>query len=237
MTLDEAATTLGLPVNQQTMTEIFPFLTGVGQVADGLDWAFKEASPGDVSPVFEDQQAFYMMELVSATPEGFQTLENARQTIDRILRMEKKVEMARSEARELVVEAREAGTLEVLDGRDGLTAQEVGPLTRNDFFPGLGYQGKPVGTAFRLDVDEISDPVVTESNVFLLQTLEKIPADSVAWEEQKGTQRARLSATLQQQRLEQWILGMKEAADIVDRREAVFQTSQSQSQVPTGSLF
>ena len=151
--------------------------------------------------------------------------------------MEKKVQVARTEAQELVVEAREAGTLEVLDGRNGLAVQEAGPLTRNEFFPGLGYQGKPVGTAFRLAVDEISDPVVTENNVFLIQSLEKIAADSAAWEEQKDTQRARLQATLQQQRLEQWIAGMREAADIVDRREAVFQTPQSQSQVPTGSLF
>jgi parvulin-like peptidyl-prolyl isomerase len=235
-TLQEAAGVLGLPVNQQVLSENLPFLPGVGQVSDGLDWAFQEASPGEVSPVFEDQQAFYMMEMVSSTPEGFQPLESARPTIEGYLTLQKKIERARAEARELVVEAREAGTLSILDGRDDLTAQEAGPHSRAEFFPGLGYQGRTVGTAFGLDVEEISDPVVTDSNVYLIQTLERIPADSTAWEEQKADQRARSVAMVQQQRLDQWIAAMREAATIVDRREEVFQQSQSAAP-PAGGLF
>jgi peptidyl-prolyl cis-trans isomerase D len=236
MTLDEAAGMLDVPVNQQSISEIFPFLAGVGQIGDGLDWAFRESEPGEVSPVFEDQQAFYMMELVSATPEGFQPLENATPIIDQILRLEKKIEMAKAQAQEYLEEVREAGTLEVLDGRGDLTVQEVGPHARTEFFPGLGYQSRSVGTAFGLDVNEISDPVVSSSNVFLIQTLEKIPADSTAWEEQKETQKAQGIFSVQQQRLEQWISAMKEAADIVDRREEALQAPQGQS-APTGGLF
>jgi truncated hemoglobin YjbI len=93
-----------------------------------------------------------------------------------------------------------------------------------------------VGTAFGLDVNEISDPVVSSSNVFLIQTLEVISADSTAWEESKETQKAQGIFTVQQQRLEQWINAMRDAADIVDRREEVLQAAQGQS-APTGSLF
>jgi peptidyl-prolyl cis-trans isomerase D len=236
MTLEDAAERLGLPVQEQSMNELFPFLPGAGQISDGLDWAFQEAGPGDVSPVFEDQQAFYMMELVSATPEGYQSLEDARETIDQFLTLRAKIQEAAAEALELAEEAQAAGTLEVLNGRPGLTVQEAGPLARTQFFPGLGYQGKPVGVAFSLEVDEISDPVATESNVFLIQALEFIPADSLAWEEQKELQRARATSTVQQQRLEQWIAGMRESADIVDQRELVFQNS-GQPQAPMGGLF
>jgi parvulin-like peptidyl-prolyl isomerase len=237
MTLDEAAADIGLPVSQATMSEIFPFLSGVGTVADGLDWAFREAIPGEVSPVFEDQQAFYMMELVEFTPDGVQSLENARETIIQFLRLEKKVELARAEAEELLAEVREAGTLEILDGRDQLQVQEAGPLPRGAFFPGLGYQSSAVGTVFGLEVDEISGPVESNSNVFLIQTLERIPADSAAWEEQKDVQRAQASFSVQQQRLEQWIMAMREAADIVDRRDQVFQAPRNQTSRPTGGLF
>ncbi len=162
MTLDEAAGILGVPVSQQVMTELFPFLSGAGQISDGLDWAFREAAPGDVSPVFEDRQAFYMMQLVSVTPAGFQELENARPTIDRFLTLEKKVDLARAEAVRLLEEARAAGSLEVLSGRDGLQVQEAGPLARTEFFPGLGYQSLAVGAAFGLGPEEVSEPVVTE---------------------------------------------------------------------------
>jgi peptidyl-prolyl cis-trans isomerase D len=44
-TLEEAAAEIGLPVQTQQMTELFPFLAGVGQISDGLLWAFEEASP------------------------------------------------------------------------------------------------------------------------------------------------------------------------------------------------
>ena len=229
MALEGAAAALGVPVNQQTMTELFPFLAGAGQIGDGLDWVFREAAPGDVSPVFEDQQAFYMMELVSGTPAGYQTLEDAAPTIEQFLRLEKKVEMAKLEAEGLVAQARAAGSLEVLEGRDQLTVAEAGPLARVEFFPGLGYQNKAVGAAFGLEIDEISDPVVTNNNVFLIQALEKIEADSLAWDEGKALQRAQGVFSVQQQRLDQWVAAMREAADIDDRREQVFQTPQGQT--------
>jgi len=229
MALDEAAVALGVPANQQTMTELFPFLAGAGQIGDGLDWVFREAAPGEVSPVFEDQQAFYMMELVSGTPAGHQPLETATPIIEQYLRLEKKVEMASIEAEEFGARAREAGTLELLEGEDQLTVAEAGPLARIEFFPGLGYQSKAVGAAFGLEIDEISDPVVTNNNVFLIQTLEKIQADSLAWEEGKALQRAQGVFSVQQQRLDQWIAAMREAADIEDRREQLFQTPQGQT--------
>jgi parvulin-like peptidyl-prolyl isomerase len=236
MTLEEAAAVLELPTNQQVMTELFPFLSGAGQISDGLDWAFREAAPMDVSPVFEDQQSFYMMELVSSTPEGYQPLENARPTIEEILRLQKKVDVAREEAAEKLETARSAGTLEVLDGEDGLTVREAGPLSRAEFFPDMGYQNEAVGTAFGLELNEISDPVSTISNVFLIQLLEKTEADSLAWEEQKEAQRAQSVFEVQQQRLDQWIVAMREAADIVDQREDVFQGQRGQT-ASTGGIF
>jgi hypothetical protein len=222
MTLEDAAGAVGVPVSEQRMNESFPFLAGVGQVADGLDWVFLEAAPGDVSPVFEDQQAFYMMELVSETPEGIQPLADARVTVEQVLLRQKKIEHARLEAIELAGEARTAGTLEILAGRDNLMVQEAGPNARPEFFAGLGYQSKAVGAAFGLEVGQISEPVATDINVFLIQTLEKFPADSLAWEEEKASQRAQSAFTVQQQRLEQWIQGMRSAATIVDRREELF---------------
>jgi parvulin-like peptidyl-prolyl isomerase len=236
-TLEEAAAEVGIPVRTQQMTELFPFLAGVGQISDGLLWVFEEASPGEVSPVFEDPQAFYMMELVSSTPAGTQSLEEARPTIEQILRVQKKVEAVREQAQGMVEEARAAGTLEVLDDGDQLLVQESGPATRGQFFPGLGVQNPAVGAAFGLNEGEISNPVVWNNNVFIVQPLEFIPADSAAFEAEKATQRARLSFTVQQQRLQQWIEGLREAARIVDRRDVVFQQAGQAPPQGQGGLF
>ena len=185
---------------------------------------FREGVPGEVSPVFEDQTAFYMMELVSSRPASIQPLESARATIEQVLRLEAKVARAEEEARELLEQAREAGTLEVLDNGDDLVVQEAGPAARMEFFPGLGVENPATGLAFGLELDEIGGPVATENNVYLVQTLEKVEADSAVWEEGKDLQRARLAYQLQQQRLDQWLQGLREVARIVDRREEVFQT-------------
>ena len=232
-TLEEAAAEVGIPVRTQQMTELFPFLPGVGQISDGLLWAFEEGSPGEVSPVFEDPQAFYMMELVSSAPAGTQSYEEARPTIEQLLRIQKKVEAVKEQAMELAARARAAGTLEALDDGDQLVVQESGPATRVQFFPGLGVQNPAVGAAFGLEVNGISDPVVWNNNVFIVQPLEFFPADSAAFETEKATQRARLSFTVQQQRLQQWIQGLREAAKIVDRRDEVFQRS-GQAAQPSG---
>jgi peptidyl-prolyl cis-trans isomerase D len=226
-TLDEAAAEVGLPVQTQQLSEVFPFLPGVGQISDGLLWVFEDGSPGEVSPVFEDRTAFYMMQMVSSTPAGTQSLEEARPNILRILLVEKKATKAMGEAEELVSRAREAGTLEVLDDGDQLLVREAGPGTRNDFFEGLGVQNKAVGEAFGLEIDQIGDPVAWNSNIYLVQTLERIPADSTAFEEQKDDQRARLTYQVQQQRLQQWIQGLRDTADIEDRRDQVFQSQAS----------
>jgi peptidyl-prolyl cis-trans isomerase D len=236
-TLEEAAAQVDLPVQTQQITELFPFLAGVGQISDGLLWVFEEAAPGDVSPVFEDPQAFYMMELVSSTPAGSQSLEDARPTIEQILRIRKKVEAVRVQAQELVAQARAAGTLEVLDDGDQRIVQEAGPASRTQFFPGLGIRNPAVGAAFGLEEGEISDPVVWNNNVFIVQTLERIPADSAAFEENKANQRARLTFTVQQQRLEQWIEGLRETARIVDRRDVVLQSSRSNQASQPSGLF
>jgi peptidyl-prolyl cis-trans isomerase D len=234
-TIEEAAAELGQEVRTQEITELFPFLAGVGQISDGLDWVFEEAAPGEVSPVFEDQQAFYMMELISSEAAGTQTLEQARASIEQVLRIEQKVRMAEEEAAGLLDNARAAGTLEVLDNGDDLLVQEAGPFTRYEFVPGLGQQNPAIGTAFGMSVGAISDPITANNNVYLLEALERIPADSTAWEEQKADQRAQLTFRVQQQRLQQWIQGLREIADIVDRREEVFSASaQAQASQPRG---
>lgn len=92
MTLEEAASNLGLEVRRVEINENFPIASGVGRVQEGADWAFEEASAGDVSPVFENEQAFYALELVSSEPAGHRPLEEVRSSIEQTLRFEKKKE-------------------------------------------------------------------------------------------------------------------------------------------------
>ncbi|MEX0979653.1 MAG: hypothetical protein WDZ89_01070, partial [Gemmatimonadota bacterium] len=46
-----------------------------------------------------------------------------------------------------------------------------------------------------------------------------------AWEAQKEIQRARHTSALRQQRLEQWLEGLRQVATITDRRAEVFRAA------------
>jgi len=227
MPLDQAAAALGLSAETVDITTSFPILAGAGQIGEGSDWAFEEAAPGDVSPVFENAQAFYALELVSLEPAGVIPLEDAAVSIESQLRFEKKLERGAEEAQRLVSRAQGGEALANVAAEMGLEVRSAGPFTRNDFVPGIGRQNAAVGAAFGLRPGEVSEPVSTPANVFVIELTGRSPADSLAWLDQKEQQRQSLMGMLQQQRLQEWIEALRAAAEIVDRRAEVLQPADS----------
>jgi peptidyl-prolyl cis-trans isomerase D len=235
--LDEAAVLVGSTVTTLEISETFPFIPGAGQVSEGSDWAFEEAAPGDVSPVFETEQAFYGIELVSTQPAGPLPLEDVRSSIESNLRLEKKLERARSDAQDVLGRVRAGVALANAAAESGLEMREAGPFTRVDFVPGLGRENSAVGAAFGTPVGAVSDVVTTASNAYLIEVVDRTPADSAAWRAQIEQQRAQVIAGLEQQRLDAWISGLREAARIVDRRDEVLVAPEDEDlplQMPLG---
>lgn len=232
--LTEAAAELGLEAAPVDITEEFPFVMGAGQVREGSEWAFEEAEEGDVSPVFENAEAFYALELVGREPEGVLSLEQARPAIERTLRLEKKLRRSLSQADEAALEG---GTLEQIAARLEADIEESPPFSRSDFVPGLGRQNAIIGTAFGLEPGKLSGVVEANGRAFVMEVTQRIAADSTTWEEQRVIQRAMVAGTLGQQRLDQWIVSLRERARIVDRRREVFRAQEeaaNQTQLPLG---
>lgn len=237
MPLTEAAAALGLETVTVDITASFPFLAGAGQVGEGSDWAFEEAAPGDVSPVFENAQAFYALELVESEPAGVIPLEDAAVAIESQIRFDKKLERGLEEAREVARRAREGEALANVAADLGLEMRPAGPFTRNDFVPGIGRQNAAVGAAFALQPGQVSDAVATPANVFVIQMLSRTPADSTAWLDQRDEQRQAIVNGLQQQRLQEWIEALRASAKIVDRRDVVLQPADEDAPMGLPPVF
>jgi peptidyl-prolyl cis-trans isomerase D len=221
MALEQATAQMGLTVQNADITLDFPFIAGAGQISEGADWAFEEAAPGDVSPVFESSTAFYALELVNADPEGVLPLEQATPAIESTLRFERKMERARAEAAQVVERVRGGGGLPNLAAESGLEVRAAGPFARDDFVPGIGRYNAVVGAAFGLPIGQVSDVVSTPTNHYVLEVLQRTDADSAAWREQLPQQRQQAEALVQQQRLQEWIEALRANARIVDRRAIV----------------
>lgn len=221
MALDLAAAAAGLSSTTLDIAQNFPFLPGAGQVSEGADWAFEEASPGDVSPVFETSTAFYAIELVSSEPEGILPLDDARAAIESTLLFEAKMAQAQVDAQELVARVRGGTVLSNAAAELGLDVRTAGPFSRSDFVAGIGRQNAAIGAAFGLEPGEVSGVVPTPANVYVLEVLTRTDADSTAWLAQLDEQRQAAIAIRQQARLGEWIEALRASANIRDRRDVV----------------
>jgi len=221
-TIDEVGEMLGLPVQEAQLTTEFAFISVAGQVGEGADWAFEEAEePGEVSPVFETRGAFYMLELVSTTEAGYLPLEDARASIEQNLRRQKKLDRATAQAEEVLAAIRGGQRFEDAATEAGVEIRPAGPFTRGDRVAGLGRLNAAIGAGFGLNEGEVSDVVQANGQAFILQLQSFIPADSTVFAENLTGQRALAMNQLRQTRLQLWLDGLRESADIVDRRDEV----------------
>ena len=221
MSLDQAAAAVGVEVSTLDIAQNFPFVGGAGQVSEGADWLFEEASPGDVSPVFETATAFYSLELISSEPEGVLPLGDATPSIRAELLFEKKMERASIDAQDVVDRVLGGAALANVAAELDLEVRNAGPFSREDFVPGMGRQNEGIGAAFGLRPGEVSGVVTTPANAYVIELISRTEADSTSWLAQTPQQRQTAVLMLQQLRLQEWIEALRSAAKIVDRRDIV----------------
>ena len=229
--LREAAAAFGLAVRTGEIEEAFAVLPGVGAATEAVDWVFVEDDDaGVVSPVFETETAFYLVELVDESPAGTLTLEQVTEEIRENLQTEQKIRLALEEAhgwRDELVSG--SSTLDSLAEQLGLEVQTAGPFTREAFVPGLGQSSPAVGAVFGTPAGEVAGPVSALGRVLILRVEERTEADAAGWEEQKEAQRAQVTAAIQEARLDEWLEGLRASTRIVDNRDAYFEAAEEQA--------
>jgi peptidyl-prolyl cis-trans isomerase D len=219
--LGEAAANLGLQVRSGEVQGELPFLQGVGNAIDAAEWAFEDARPGDVSPIFETETTYYMAELVSKQEAGTIPQAEAANDIRRVLMNRKKIERAQQRVRETLRAGAGTDALNRVAQAFNAPVQDAGPFTRGDFVPGLGRLNAPIGAAFGLPQGAVSDALEADDLVHVVQVVDRQEANRVQWESQRDEQRRTVTPSLAEQRWEQFLAALRDQATIVDNRAAV----------------
>jgi peptidyl-prolyl cis-trans isomerase D len=219
--LEQAAARHDLQPSSGELSPAMPFLPGLGSVEEGVDWAFDDAAVSEVSPVFESEQAFYILELVSRRDEGVLSLQEATPTIRTILVRQAKLERARQLLADAERRARAGEPLDQVAAQFGVSPEQAGPFSRGEFVPGLGRVNAAIGAAFGLQPGATSPLIEAEQRLFIIRSIERQEPNRAEWQAQLEEQRNRVLQAMAESRWSQYMLALREDADIVDNRRQV----------------
>jgi peptidyl-prolyl cis-trans isomerase D len=228
--LDSAARALRLPIGRTApVPKGSRALVGQTVVPDAGVWAF-QARPGQLSQVIEAPDAAYLFRLDSVDAEGVPPIERIRPAVEFVVRDQKKRALARRVAEDYLKRVGEGSTPEQAAKALSLAHREFGPFTR--LSPPLDIP-QLVGASFGLDAGQRSGVIETKDGLYVIQTLEHIPADSAAFAKDLDAYRASTIRGLREERVRQYLAALRAQAKVVDNRDKIYQQQNAaQQQAP-----
>jgi peptidyl-prolyl cis-trans isomerase D len=207
------------PVQQGTKVQV-----GQLVVPDAGVWAF-QAKPGATSTVIETSYAYYIFRLDSLQPAGVPLFDQIRSSVFSAARDEKKWKAARDLAAAYVKRLEAGASMADAAGAMKLPHREFGPFSRIN--PPL-TNPVVVGTAFGLKKGERSGILDTKEGIYVIESLDRVKADSAAFVKELDQYRARAINRAKQERVRNYLTALRKSAKIVDNRDKVLQTQAPQ---------
>lgn len=183
-------------------------------------WAFSGVKPGETSDLFDSPDAYYLARLDSVQAGGPQPMSEVKAEIVARLSREKRVEKLRPAAEQLLVAAKSSSLEDAAKARN-LTVEKSSQFARIDLVQGLGQFNQAVGAAFTIPVGQLGGPVPSNDGMVVMRVDSRHDADKSAFEAQKEQQKNQLTSSLRQQRVEEFLKGLRESVKVADNRMKV----------------
>ncbi|MBV6522694.1 MAG: Chaperone SurA [Gemmatimonadaceae bacterium] len=226
--LDSAATLLKLAPERAIAVEGQP-LFAAGRVVPSVSaWAFGGARVGDISDMFDSDEAYFVARLDTLSEGGIAPLADVKDQIVATLTQRKKAELILPQAQAFASEAARTSLDAAAKAKD-LTVTKSPSFARPGFVPGLGRLNAPIGAAFSLPVGAVSEPIVADEGVFVIRVDRRVEADSAAWVVQKSDQRKQAMNSLREARIRNYIEGVRKQANIKDKRKELNASAREQA--------
>jgi peptidyl-prolyl cis-trans isomerase D len=218
---DSVAKSLELTVGHSTATESDPLTWDGRYVPGGSAWVFGGAKAGETSDLIDADDAYYLVRLDTLHEGGKPTFEAVRDAIRRELVREKKLDMLIPKAQALVTAVRGGQSLEAAAQTAGLKVEKSLAFARATQVPVLGQATEAIGAAFGAPVGSVAPPAKGQNNVIVLRVDKRTDADRAVFEKQKKEQRDQMMQRVRQQRVQQYVAALRDAAKIEDNRRIV----------------
>lgn len=141
-------------------------ISGLGDARQIVRWAYNDASVGDVSEVFELDDAYVVAVLTDQTEEGTAELNEVRGEVEAKVKAQVKGEQIAEKLKGL------SGSLQEIADAFGPDANVYSSSDLNmssNTLPNVGFAPKAVGKAFALNEGEVSEPIEGENGVVIIK--------------------------------------------------------------------
>lgn len=174
-----------------------------GKMVGPFENAAFEMEPGEVSGIVETQYGYHIIEVLDRHDEGITPLENVHDGIEQQLLKERGMEEAQKKATELAGLITPEDDLLTFGSDRGLRVGSSSTFFANGAVPGLQNGMQATRLAFAMEKQEISDPIVAETAVYILQLTHIIeehdpPMAEVEAEVREDLQKSRAAALLKE---------------------------------------
>ncbi len=194
-------------------------IPGIGIARNFNLWTFS-GNLGDLKEEpFDTDRGYIIAKISGIQGKRIKPLEEVQILIRNILIRAEKKKLTGRVAAEIRSKMLLSSDFKDIADRDSLELKETNLVTRNDFIPQVGKEPAFIGTAFRLQPKEISQPVETTRGYYLIQTIETIPINEAEYEKMKNFLSQQILINKKQQAFIEWYNNLKNNAEIEDKRQ------------------
>ncbi|MFC1628443.1 SurA N-terminal domain-containing protein [Gemmatimonadota bacterium] len=217
-----AAQRFGLTVTSTGPVAQGGFIPGIGFEAKALNFGFANQI-GTVSEVFEHLSAYYVLQVRDKFEEGISEFPAVKDMIVQDLVYEKGFAALEPYGHELAsrLQAAPEQFASIVEA-EGLSADETGTFTRNDYVGGVGRDPYFIAMAFGAPIGEVSDLIQSGDSWFIFKVTEHTEVSTAGLETLIQSEKELLMNQRRQSAYSTWVLGLRLQARITDNRSLYF---------------
>ncbi len=206
------ARTLGLNPREATVARKEP-LVGVGRDPQ-LDEAIFSLAVGGVSPAIKTPGGYVVVKVDDQLPTGVPPLDEIRDSVIDAIRRERAEAMATDRAKAFVASLAKGGDFFATAKAEGFATGETPLFSRADPPKDGKLPNNVVVAALQTPVGQISEPVRADAAVFVVKTLERLPAGPEGFAQKREELEKQLLEQKRNQAWESWLQSRKLTAKI-----------------------